>query len=79
MQTFIAVLSNSIGKAEFEQSWQSTSGDHGNFTIDFHFDDHRVLITIESYFAESWRSDDFHRKFSTAVHRVDSQCNIRWL
>lgn len=79
MQRFIAELTNPIGEADFGQSWQSTPGVEGKFTIDFHFDGCRVLATIESDVADKWRPDDFHRTFSSAIRRVDQRCNVRWL
>jgi hypothetical protein len=79
MQRFIAELSNLIDKGEFERSWRGASDSNPNFTVDFGFDGRRVSITIDSGLSNLWRSDNFHRTFSSAIHRVDQNCNIRWL
>jgi hypothetical protein len=79
MQRFIAELSKLIETAEFERSWQNDSAKNPNVTVAFAFAGRRVTITIDSLLSPPWRSDDFHRTFSGAIHRVDQHCNIRWL
>ena len=79
MQRFVAELSNLTDKGEFERSWRRASDSNPNFTVDFGFDGRRVSITIASGLSNQWQSDNFHRTFSGAIHRVDQNCNIRWL
>jgi len=79
MQRFIAELSGLIDKGEFERSWSSNPGVNSGRTVNFVFAGARVSITIDSNLSDQWRSDDFHRTFSSAIHRVDQHCNIRWL
>ena len=79
MQRFIAELSGLIDKGEFERSWKSGLGVNSNRTVEFVFAGPRVSITIDSNLSSQWRSDDFYRSFSSAIHRVDQHCNIRWL
>ena len=57
----------------------SDSASNPNVTVDFGFDGRRVTIAIDSDLSVQWRSDDFHRTFSKAIHRLDQHCNIRWL
>ena len=79
MQRFIAELSNLIEKTEFETAWASDATSNPNVSVDFAFAGRKVTITIDSDLSMEWRSDDFHRTFSKAIHRVDLHCNIRWL
>ena len=79
MQRFIAELSSLIDKSEFERSWQSDSAVNPNFKVDVGFEGRRVSIIIESNLSDQWRSESFHRTFTSAIHRVDQHCNIRWL
>ena len=74
MQRFIAELSKLIETAEFERAWQNDSAKNPNVTVAFAFAGRRVTITIDSLLSPPWRSDDFHRTFSSAIHRVDQHC-----
>jgi len=79
MQRFIAELSKQIETAEFERAWQNDSVKNPNVRVAFAFAGRRVTITIDPLLSPPWQSDDFHRTFSSAIHRVDQYCNIRWL
>jgi hypothetical protein len=79
MQTFIAELSGSIGKVELERSWKSDLAVDPGTAVAFAFTGNRVSITINTELSNRWKSDTFHRTFSSAIHRIDQRCNIRWL
>lgn len=80
MQRFVAELSASIEKADFERSWlsdPSLSGKQPN--VEFTFDRRRISAVINSDSSAPWSSVSFHRTFSAAIRRIDGACNIRWL
>jgi hypothetical protein len=79
MQRFIAELSAIIDKLELEQSWKSDAAVDPSIAVTFGCAGRRVSITINSDPANQWKSESFHRMFSSAIHRVDRSCNIRWL
>jgi hypothetical protein len=79
MQTFIAELSGVIDKLELERSWKSDLALDPSTAVAFAFAGNRVSITIDSGVSNRWKSESFHRTFSSAIHRVDQRCNIRWL
>ena len=79
MQRFIAELSSLIDKVAFDNSWQSDCVANPNYSVDFGFVGRRISITIESAQAERWGSVSFQRTFSSAVRRVDHNCNVRWI
>jgi hypothetical protein len=80
MQRFVAELSNSIAKADFEGAWradESLVAEQPN--VKFTFDGRRVSVIIDTDASAPWPSVHFHRTFSAAIRRVDSACNVRWL
>lgn len=79
MQLFMAELSGSIDKLQFEQSWKSDAAIDPALSVVFGFVGRRVSIRINSDLSNQWQSEYLHRTFSSAVHRVDRRCNIRWL
>jgi hypothetical protein len=80
MQRFLAELSASIEKADFEKSWRSDEALNGKQPkVEFTFDHRRVMAVIDSDSPERWSSASFYRSFSAAVRRIDRDCNIRWL
>jgi len=80
MQRFVAELSAAIEQAVFERSWNSDESLNGKHPkVEFTFDERRVLVIIDTDPSERWVSTSFHRSFSAAVHRIDRNCNIRWL
>ena len=79
MQLFMAELSGEIDKVEFERSWKSDAAIDPSVAIAFGFVGRRVSITIKSDLSNPWKSESLHRMFSSAIHRVDQRCNIRWL
>jgi len=79
MQRFIAELSGVIDKLALERSWKSDLAVDPSTAVAFDFAGNRVSITINSDVSNRWKSDSFHRTFSSAIHRVDQHCNIRWL
>jgi hypothetical protein len=79
MQRFIAELSSLIDKEAFDNSWRSDGVANPNYSVDFGFVGRRVSITIESTQADRWGSVSFQRTFSSAVRRVDHNCNVRWI
>jgi hypothetical protein len=79
MQRFIAELSSLIDKDAFHQCWQSDCVANPNYSVDFGFDGRRVSVSIESTQADRWGSASFQRTFSSAVRRVDHNCNVRWI
>ena len=80
MQRFVAELSATIEKADFERSWHGDQslGDKQP-KVDFTFAGRKVSAVIDSDRSEQWASASFYRTFSAAVRRIDSTCNIRWL
>ena len=79
MQLFMAELSGEIDKLDLERSWKSAVGVDPSLAVVFGFAGRRVSITINSPLSAQWQSDSFRRTFSSAIHRVDQHCNIRWL
>jgi hypothetical protein len=79
MQLFMAELSGAIDKLEFEQSWKAEAAIDPGPAVAFGFAGRRVSIKIDSDLSNQWKSEFVHRTFSSAVHRVDQRCNIRWL
>lgn len=79
MQRFIAELSGVIDKLELERSWKSDLAVDPTAAVTFDIAGKRVSITINSNLSNQWKSDSFHRTFSSAIHRLDQRCNIRWL
>jgi hypothetical protein len=79
MQRFIAELSAVIDQLELERSWKSDAMVDPSIAVTFGFAGRRVSITINSDLTNQWKSDIFHRRFSSAIHRIDQRCNIRWL
>ena len=80
MQRFVAELSTPIAKADFERSWASdaTLKENHQPTVEFTFDDRKVLAVIHSESTERWACASFHLSFGAAVRRVDRACNVRW-
>jgi hypothetical protein len=79
MQRFVAELSSTVKKAEFEKSWYGDPCLHTEPKVEFAFTGHRVSVVVHSDLAHQWPLASFHRTFSAAVRRLDSVCNIRWL
>ena len=79
MQRFIAELSSVIDKEAFDTSWGSDRVANPNYSVEFGFVGKRISITIESAQADRWGSVNFQRTFSSAVRRVDHNCNVRWI
>jgi hypothetical protein len=79
MQRFVAELSGPIEKAALEKSWQTDAASNPSFLVEFGFVGRRVSITINSDVSNQWKSESFHRTFSSAIHRIDQHCNIRWI
>ena len=80
MQMFIAELSTTIEKVEFEKSWHSdpSLGDKPP-KVEFTFAGRKVSAVIDSSSSDRWPSASFCRTFSAAVRRIDRACNIRWI
>jgi hypothetical protein len=79
MQLFMAELSAKIDKLDFERSWKSDAAIDTGLAIAFSFTGRTVSIKIDSNLTNQWKSESLHEKFSSAIHRVDRSCNIRWL
>jgi hypothetical protein len=79
MQMFIAEVSKVIDKAAFEQSWRTDAAIDRNFEVTFAFAGRRISATVECRLDRRWQSDSFRRVFSSAVRRVDRNCNVKWL
>jgi hypothetical protein len=79
MQRFIAELSGVVDQTDLERSWKSDAAVDASTNVTFTFTGKRVSITINSDPSNQWQSASFHRQFSSAIHRVDQRCNIRWL
>jgi hypothetical protein len=79
MQRFIAELSSLIDKEAFDNSWLSDRVANPIYSVAFGFVGRRISITIESAQADRWGTVSFQRTFSSAVRRVDHNCNVRWI
>ena len=79
MQVFIAELSTQIDPAEFEKSWNSREAENPFLKVDFAFTGQRVSMKLEPGPEGRWPSESVHKSFSSAVRRVDRNCNIRWI
>jgi len=79
MQLFMAELSGTIDKLELERSWKSDAAIDPGIAVAFGFAGRTVSIRINSDLSNQWKSESLHRAFSSAIHRVDQRCNVRWL
>ncbi len=79
MQMFVAVLSNVIDAVEFEKSWRLDGADTLIPDAGFAFADRRISLTLEPGPEGRWQTEMVHRTISSAIHRVDQGCNIRWV
>jgi len=79
MQRFVAELSSSIEKSEFEKSWHSDPKLHPEPKVEFAFTGRRVSAVVHSDAAHQWPLASFHQTFSAAIRRLNSVCNVRWL
>jgi hypothetical protein len=79
MQVFVAVLSNLIDRGEFEKSWRiDCTGDlfpDAGFT----FTGRTISLRLEPGPDGRWQTEIVHKTLSSAVRRVDQNCNIRWM
>jgi hypothetical protein len=76
MQRFVAELSRSIEKVDFERSWP-VNGSRPK--VDFVFDGRRITAAVHSDASNQWPSASFHETFSTTIRRLDRTCNVRWI
>jgi hypothetical protein len=80
MQRFMAELSNSIDKTEFETAWRLGNSQHKEQPqVEFAFAGRRVSAVIHSDISNPWSSSGFHQSFSATIRRLDTLCNVRWL
>jgi hypothetical protein len=79
MQRFIAELSSSIDRTEFEKSWHSDPTLNSEPKVEFTFAGLTVSAVVHSELVNPWPSARFHQTFSSAVRRLNGACNIRWL
>ena len=79
MQVFVAVLSNPIDRGEFEKSWRLDCGGNLFPGADFAFAGRQISVTLAPGPDGRWQTESVHRTFSSAVRRVDQNCNIRWM
>jgi hypothetical protein len=78
MQVFVAVLSNPIDRAEFEKSWRLDSAGDLFPDAGFTFAGRTISLKLGPGPAGRWQTESVHRAVSSAVRRVDQNCNIRW-
>lgn len=79
LQRFVAELSNSIDKADFEAAWNSDPAISGEPKAEFTFTGRMVSVLVHSKDSDRWQAVRFYKTFSAAVRRLDSVCNVRWL
>jgi len=79
MQMFVAVLSNVIDADEFEKSWRLDGADILLPDAGFAFTGQRISLTLQPGPEGRWQTEMVHRTMSSAIHRVDQGCNIRWV
>ena len=78
MQMFVAVLSSPIDQVEFEKSWRLDCARNSLQDADFAFAGQTISLTLEPGPDGRWQTETVHRALSSAVRRVDQNCNIRW-
>ena len=78
MQVFVAVLSNLIDKIEFEKSWRLDCAGNLFPGAGFVYAGRKISLTLEPGPDGRWQTELVHRTLSSAVRRVDHNCNIRW-
>jgi hypothetical protein len=79
MQRFMAELSRTIEKAEFEKSWHNAPGGDAGPKVEFVFAGRRVSVFVHSDADHQWPMANFYKTFSAAIRRLNSECNVRWL
>lgn len=79
MQVFVAMLSNLIDRGEFEKSWSLDCAGNVFPEAGFAFDGRKISLTLGPGPEGRWQTEKVHRIFSSAVRRVDHNCNIRWM
>jgi hypothetical protein len=79
MQVFVAVLSNLIDEGEFQKSWRLDCA--GNLFADASvaIAGRKISLMLEPGPDGRWQTEVVHRTLSSAVRRVDQNCNIRWM
>lgn len=78
MQIFVAVLSNPIDQVEFEKSWRLDCAGNLFPGAGFAFAGQTISLRLEPGPGGRWQSELVHRTLSSAVRRVDRNCNIQW-
>ena len=79
MQVFVAVLSNPIDRGEFEKSWRLDCAGSLYPGAGFVIAGQKISLTLEPGPDGRWQTEVVHRTLSSAVRRVDHNCNIRWM
>jgi hypothetical protein len=80
MQRFVAELSTTIDRAEFEKYWHADPDvNDSQAKVEFAFAGTRVSAAVDCGLAKPWPSASFHSTFSAAIRRIDRRCNVRWL
>jgi hypothetical protein len=79
MQVFVAVLSNPIDQSEFEKSWRLDCAGSLSPGAGFSFAGRKISMMLEPGPDGRWQTEIVHRRLSSAVRRVDQNCNIRWV
>jgi len=79
MQVFVAVLSNLIDQGEFEKSWRTDCPGDMFPEANVVFAGRTISLKLEPGPDGRWQTESVHRTFSSAVRRVDHNCNIRWV
>jgi len=80
MQRFIAELSASIEKSDFERAWQmDDSGSAEQPDVEFAFAGRRISAVVHTDLSNQWPSASFHERFSATIRRLNTLCNVRWL
>ena len=79
MQRFMAELSRTVDKTEFEKAWFADPNLNPEPKVEFTFTGHTVSALVHSQFAGQWPSANFHQTFSAAIRRLNLACNIRWI
>lgn len=73
------MLSESIDPARFMEAWEINAQLNASPKVDFDFQsDGLVKMQIHSNPNAPWDSDNFHKAFTIALHRIASHCIVTW-
>ena len=78
MQRFIAILDRPIDEEKFKEAWAKNK-DLTSPPVEFQLSGERAIIIVHSSASAPWDETNFRTIFQLATHRVDPNCNVRWV